>query len=201
MDWLDLRAVHGTLKSLLQHHSSKASILRRSAFLIVHLSHPHMTTGKTIALTRRQKLSAYTCSKPGVLNRPQRGSGWRREGVKALRSGHVSPESPGREAVSRAHLRRGPGEVGLKVGYPGPGWGGEHLGKGERARTRGWDRVVCFTAVARAVRGLARVPRAGRCAERHAPCLFVSRAMPGLGCGLWSLSSPTRALCPGSPEP
>ena len=53
MDWLDHLAVQGTLKSLLQHHSSKASILRRSAFFIVQLSHPYMTTGKTIALTRQ----------------------------------------------------------------------------------------------------------------------------------------------------
>ena len=53
MDWLDLLAVQGTLRSLLQHHSSKASILRRSAFFTVQLSHPYMTTGKTIALTRR----------------------------------------------------------------------------------------------------------------------------------------------------
>uniref|UniRef100_A0AC11E4K9 Uncharacterized protein n=1 Tax=Ovis aries TaxID=9940 RepID=A0AC11E4K9_SHEEP len=52
MDWLDLLAVQGTLKSLLQHHSSKTSILRCSAFFIVQLSHPYMTTGKTIALTR-----------------------------------------------------------------------------------------------------------------------------------------------------
>ena len=52
MDWFDLLAVQGTLKSLLQHHSSKASILWRSAFFIVQLSHPYMTTGKTIALTR-----------------------------------------------------------------------------------------------------------------------------------------------------
>ena len=52
MDWLDLLAVQGTLKSLLQHHSSKASILRHSAFFIVRLSHPYMTTGKTITLTR-----------------------------------------------------------------------------------------------------------------------------------------------------
>ena len=52
MDWLDLLAVQGTQKSLLQHHSSKASILRRSAFFTVQLSHPYMTTGKTIALTR-----------------------------------------------------------------------------------------------------------------------------------------------------
>ena len=52
MDWLDLLAVHGTLKSLLQHHSSKASILRHSAFYTVQLAHPYMTTGKTIALTR-----------------------------------------------------------------------------------------------------------------------------------------------------
>ena len=51
-DWLDLLAVQGTLKSLLQHHSSKASILRHSAFFTVQLSHPYMTTGKTIALTR-----------------------------------------------------------------------------------------------------------------------------------------------------
>ena len=53
MDWLDLLEVEGTLKSLLQHHNSKASILRRSAFFTVQLSHPYMTTGKTIALTRR----------------------------------------------------------------------------------------------------------------------------------------------------
>ena len=52
MDWLDLRAIQGTLKSLLQHHSSKASIFQRSAFFIVQLSHPYMTTGKTIAFTR-----------------------------------------------------------------------------------------------------------------------------------------------------
>ena len=53
MDWLDLLAVQGTLKSLLQHHTSKASILRCSALFTVQLSHPYMTTGKTIALTRR----------------------------------------------------------------------------------------------------------------------------------------------------
>ena len=52
MDWLDLLAVQGTFKSLLQHHSSKASILRRSAFFTVQLSHSYMTTGKTIVLTR-----------------------------------------------------------------------------------------------------------------------------------------------------
>ena len=53
MDWLDLLAVQGALKSILQHHSSKASILRCSAFFIIQLSHPYMTTGKTIALTRQ----------------------------------------------------------------------------------------------------------------------------------------------------
>ena len=53
MDWMDLLAVKGTLKSLLQHHSSKASILQCSAFFTVQLSHPYMTTGKTIALTTR----------------------------------------------------------------------------------------------------------------------------------------------------
>ena len=57
LDWLDLLAVQGTLKSLLQHHTSKASILRHSAFFTVQLSHPYMTTGKTIALTRRTLVS------------------------------------------------------------------------------------------------------------------------------------------------
>ena len=57
IDWLDLLAVQGTLKSLLQHHSSKASILQRSAFFLVQLSHPYMTTGKTIALTRQTFVS------------------------------------------------------------------------------------------------------------------------------------------------
>ena len=52
-DWLDLLAVQGTLKSLLQHHSSKASILQCSTFFMVQLSHPYMTTGKTIVLTRQ----------------------------------------------------------------------------------------------------------------------------------------------------
>ena len=61
MDWLDLLAVQGTLKSLLHHHSSKASILHRSAFFTVQLSHPYMTTGKTTALTRRTfGVSRYT---------------------------------------------------------------------------------------------------------------------------------------------
>ena len=57
IDWLDFLAIQGTLKSLLQHHSSKASILWCSAFFMVQLSHPHMTTGKTIALTRRNLIS------------------------------------------------------------------------------------------------------------------------------------------------
>ena len=61
MDWLDLLSVQGTLKSLLQHHSSKASILRQSAFLIVQLLHPYMTTGKTIALTRWTFLGKVIC--------------------------------------------------------------------------------------------------------------------------------------------
>ena len=58
MDWLDLLAVQGTLKSRLQHHSSKASILRHLAFFTVQLSHPHITTGKTIALTGRTLVGA-----------------------------------------------------------------------------------------------------------------------------------------------
>ena len=61
MDWLDLLAVQGILKSLLQHHSSKASILRRSAFFIVQLSHLNMTTGKTTALTRQNFVDECLC--------------------------------------------------------------------------------------------------------------------------------------------
>ena len=99
MDWLDLLAVQGTLKRLLQHHSSKASILRRSAFFIVQLSHPHMTTGKTIALTRRTFVGQVISLLSGIQNNlwtewiwdglwqtiyttwhliiPRRGGGWR----------------------------------------------------------------------------------------------------------------------------
>ena len=57
MDWLDLLVIQGALKSLLQDHSSKASVIRHSAFFIVQLSHPYVTTGKTIALTRRAFVS------------------------------------------------------------------------------------------------------------------------------------------------
>ena len=64
MDWLDLFAVQGTLKSLLQHHSSKASILLHSAFFIVQLSHPYMTSGKTIALIRQTFVGKETVSHP-----------------------------------------------------------------------------------------------------------------------------------------
>ena len=69
MDWLDLLAVQGTLKSLLQHHSSKASILRCAAFLIVQLSHPYMTTGKTIALTRQTFVDKITSLLFNMLSR------------------------------------------------------------------------------------------------------------------------------------
>ena len=69
MDWLDLLAGQGTLKSLLQHHSSKASILRHSAFFTVQLSHPFMTTGKTIALTRRTFLGKVISLLLNILSR------------------------------------------------------------------------------------------------------------------------------------
>ena len=69
MDWLDLLAVQGTLKSLLQHHSSKASILRCSAFFIVQLSHPYMTTGKTTTLTRRTFVGKVTSLLLNMLSR------------------------------------------------------------------------------------------------------------------------------------
>ena len=69
MDWLDLLAVQGTLKSLLQRHSSKAPILQRSAFFIVQLSHPYMTTGRTIALTRRTLVGKVTSLLLNMLSR------------------------------------------------------------------------------------------------------------------------------------
>ena len=69
MDWLDLLAVQGTLKSLLQHHSSKASILRHSAFFTVQISHPYMTTGKTIALTRWTFVGKVMCLLFNMLSR------------------------------------------------------------------------------------------------------------------------------------
>ena len=72
MDWLDLLAIQGTLKSLLQHHSSKASILRRSAFFTVHLSHPYVTTGKTIALTRRTLVGKVMSLLLNMLSRTQK---------------------------------------------------------------------------------------------------------------------------------
>ena len=73
MDWLDLLEVQGTLRSLLQHHSSKASILWRSAFFTVQLSHPYVTTGKTIALTRRTLVSKVMSL---LLNMLSRYLGW-----------------------------------------------------------------------------------------------------------------------------
>ena len=69
MDWLDLLAVQGTLKSLLQHHSSKALILRHSAFFIVQFSHPYMTTGKTIPLTRWAFVGKVMCLLFNMLSR------------------------------------------------------------------------------------------------------------------------------------
>ena len=69
MDWLDLLAVQGTLKILLQHHSSKASILRCSAFFMVQLSHPYMTTGKTITLTRQTFVGKVMCLLFNMLSR------------------------------------------------------------------------------------------------------------------------------------
>ena len=69
MDWLDLLAVQGTLKSLLQHHSSKASILQRSACFTVQISHPYMTAGKTIALTRRTLVGKVMSLRLNMLSR------------------------------------------------------------------------------------------------------------------------------------
>ena len=96
MDWLDLLAVQGTFKSLLQHHSSKASILWHLAFFIVQLSHPYMTTGKTIALTR---LPAYWCCK-------QTWQQWRMPDWQVWRltlSVHRTAHSPASPSISFCH--------------------------------------------------------------------------------------------------
>ena len=109
MDWLNLLAVQGTLKSLLQHHSSKAPILRHSAFFIVQLSHPYMTTGKTIALTRptfvgkvmslllnmlsRLVITFLPRNKPLFISRLQSPSAVILEPLK-IKSATVSPVSP-----------------------------------------------------------------------------------------------------------
>ena len=100
MDWLALLAVQGTLKSLLQHHSSKASILRRSAFFTVQLSHPYMTTEKTIALTRRTfvgKEKEYVkavCCHPVYLTYMQSTSwetlGWKKYKLESRLPGEIS---------------------------------------------------------------------------------------------------------------
>ena len=106
IDWLDLLEVHGTLKSLLQHHSSKASIVQQSAFFMVQLSYPYMTTGKTIALTRQTFVSEVMalvntvlfirgkecggCSWPAVPGRVDAGLPW------AKRRKDVSATGPGR---------------------------------------------------------------------------------------------------------
>ena len=90
MNWLDFLAVQGALKSLLQHHSSKASILRRSAFFIAQLSRPYMTTGKTIALTRRTFVGKVMPLLFNMLSRlPGKSHGWRSlVGCSPLRVGH-----------------------------------------------------------------------------------------------------------------
>ena len=95
MDWLDLLAVQGTLKSLLQHHSSKASILQRSAFFIVQLSHPSMTTGKTIALTRQTFVGTVMSLLFNMLSKLQT----KRE--HDLRSRRVCPGGRGRKSAAR----------------------------------------------------------------------------------------------------
>ena len=88
MDWLDLLAVQGTLKSLLQHHSSKASILWRSAFFMVQLSHPYMTTGKTIALTRQSFVGKVMSLLFNMLSRLVRRRQWHPTPVLLPRKSH-----------------------------------------------------------------------------------------------------------------
>ena len=108
MDWLDLLAVQGSLKSLLQHHSSKASILRRSAFFTVQLSHPYMTIGKTIALTRLlsynlhipyfEKLKVVVAQLSPT--RPEYWTGWLFPSPGNLSNPGIEPRSPTLQVVS-----------------------------------------------------------------------------------------------------
>ena len=112
-DWLDLLAVQGTLKSLLQHHSSKASILQRSAFFTVQLSHPYMTTGKTIALTRQTledvKYSSLCFEQPQVCTQQGASSLWWAEHApgsfldlnpRMALPGHSTPQSSAIQLIS-----------------------------------------------------------------------------------------------------
>ena len=103
MDWLDLLGIQGTLKSLLQHHSSKASILQCSAFFTVQLSHPYMTTGKTIALTRRTFVGKVMSLLFNMLSRLHsrphfffyRGTAWYRQQTTVVQIMHSGAKLPG----------------------------------------------------------------------------------------------------------
>ena len=119
MDWLDLLAVQGTLKSLLQHHSSKASILRHSAFFIVQLSHPYMTTGKTIALTRQLfNLYAEYIMRNAGLEEAQAGIKITRRNINNLRYADVTTLMAENEEELKSLLMKVKEEsekVGLKI--------------------------------------------------------------------------------------
>ena len=142
MDWLDLLAVQGTHKSLLQQHSSEASILQRSAFFTVQLSHPYMTIGKTIALTRRTFVSEISgCNFPFAILQfhfcvplkippqgrreqqlPSKGGSSEVEIGSTRQSGSRKPSCAGRKGQ-----QRGEGERGMEVQSQGagfPGWEG-----------------------------------------------------------------------------
>ena len=120
MDWLDLLAVQGTLKSLLQHHSSKASIFWRSAFFTVQLSHPHTTTGKTIALTRRT-LETPLASFPGLGDKLswEEGPSW--DLVPGLASGGAPGKWPHRQAA--CWKMQNCSQLGLEEATWGPRFG------------------------------------------------------------------------------
>ena len=120
MDWLDLLAVQGTLKSLLQHHSSKASILWRSAFFTVQLSHPYMTTGKTIALTRRT-LETPLPSFPGLGDKlsGEEGPSW--DSAPGLASGRAPGKRPDQQAA--CWKMQNCAQLGLEEATWGPRFG------------------------------------------------------------------------------
>ena len=126
MDWLDLLAVQGTLKSLLQHHSSKASILQCSAFFVVQLSHPYMTTGKAIALTRRTfvgkvmslqwHMSTHGCDSAWAW--PRGATPRLRSGVAARKSYSTSKVRSSREEIPHIQGKRKPSKtVGTDRGH------------------------------------------------------------------------------------
>ena len=123
MDWLDLLAVQATLKSLLQHHSSKASILRHSAFFTVQLSHSYMTTGKTIALTRWNFVGKVMCSPNSHEGTDKSKEGNQSSDEVILALCFITNKIPNNQMLT---------DIVLRIGWGGAGLGESRGGRGVR---------------------------------------------------------------------